>query len=205
MPDPQRVEFITRYFKDLQTIRFAPLATALVLAPLIARMPHASVSAAWALLLGFLFGMVGFYWWSTVAIQRRYGSVRLSRSEAQRKGGHPAILALRLLPLAAVIFAPRTSFWDWFIACTILISLLTTILDSTNLAIRRIVWTIGLVVLFAAGPVLIDVDRGAAIASLGGVVWLSISVFDFVLLRRTFAEISASPSSGATGAVAQYG
>jgi hypothetical protein len=205
MPDPRRLEFITRHFKDLQSIRFAPVATAMVLAPLMLQMPHMGARAVWAVLSGFLFCVVGFYWWSTAAIERRYGSVRLSRREAQRMGGHPAILAIRVLPLAAVIFAPRTSFWDWFIACTILISLLTTILDSTNPAIRRVAWTIGLVILFAVGPFLVDVDRGAIIASLAGVVWLSIGMFDFLLLRRTFAEISATPSSEATGVVAQYG
>jgi hypothetical protein len=68
--------------------------------------------------------------------------------------------------------------------------MLTTILDSTNLASRRIAWAIGLVVLFAVGPFLLDVEGGAALLSLAGAVWLSLSVFDFLLLRRTFAEIS---------------
>jgi hypothetical protein len=207
MPDSQRLEFVTRHFKDLQSIRLAPVPALMLLAPLLAPqdVPHMSKVAAWGILLILLFCVVGFFWWSTVAIKRRYGSVKVSGEEALRMGRNPIILALRLLPLVGVIFAPRTSFWDWFIACTILISLLTTILDSTNLAIRRVVWTIGLVVLFAAGPFLIGVDRGAATLSLGGAVWLSISTFDFQLLRRTFAELSASPPPGATEPVAQLG
>jgi hypothetical protein len=86
----------------------------------------------------------------------------------------------------------------------VLISLLTTILDSSNLAIRRIVWAIGLAVLFATGPFLFGVYSGTVIASLAGVVWLSLSIFDFLLLRRTVAEISASPPRRATGVVANY-
>ena len=62
-----------------------------------------------------------------------------------------------------------------------------------------------LVVLFGAGPFLVDVDGGKAVITLVGAVWLSLSIFDFLLLRRTFAEISASPSSGATEAAAHYG
>jgi hypothetical protein len=50
-----------------------------------------------------------------------------------------------------------------------------------------------------------DVDGGAAIFLLGGAVWLSLGIFDFLLLHRTFADISAAPSSGATEAVAHYG
>jgi hypothetical protein len=106
MPDPQRGEFVTSHFKDLQSIRFAPVPALMLLSPLAPLMPHMNRGAALALLPGFLCCVIGFYWWSTVAIKRRYGSVRLARREAQRMGAHPAILALRLLPLAGVVFAP---------------------------------------------------------------------------------------------------
>jgi hypothetical protein len=80
-----------------------------------------------------------------------------------------------------------------------------TILDSTNLASRRIAWAIGLVVLFTAGPFLLGVEGGAAIILLAGAVWLSLSIFDFLLLRRSFAEISASPPTAAMEAVLHRG
>jgi len=209
MPDPQRVEFITRHFKDLQTIRFAPLPAAMLLIPFADRMPHVSVGVARALLLGFLFGVVGFFRWSTVAIRRRYGSVRLSNDLAQRMMFHPAILALNMIMVAVqswfYFFDRRNYHWEVYGVGVLLIMMLRPILDATNPASRRIVWTIGLVALFGAGPFLNDVGDGAPVIFLAGAVWLSISIFDFLLLRRTFAEISTSPSSGAAEPAAQLG
>jgi hypothetical protein len=79
----------------------------------------------------------------------------------------PIIFALQMILAAALtyfyFFAPHTYFWDVNISVTILITMLMTILDSTNLASRRIAWAIGLVVLFTAGPFLIGVEGGAAI------------------------------------------
>jgi hypothetical protein len=216
MPDPKRVEFITRHFKDLQSIRFAPVPALMLLAPLLTVFdgPHISRATALAILLSLLFcivGVVGFYWWSTAAIKRRYGSVRLSRDEAYRMQQHPVIFVLYLIMGAVMFgfyfFAPRPRHPYVYSVFILLITMLRTILDSTNPASRRLVWTIGLVVLFGPGSFLIlsGVDGGVVTCLLGGVVWLSISIFDFLLLRRTFAEISGSPSSGATDPVAHYG
>jgi len=204
MLNSQRLEFVTRHFGDLQTIRLAPVPVAMLLVPLAHRLPH--VSVARALVLGFLFGVVGFYWWSTVAIKRRYGSVKLSRDEVQRMLFHPAIFALTMI-MAAVLswfyfFAPHTHYWDVYYVFSISIIMLRTILDSTNPIRRRGVWATGLVALFTAGPSLV---AGGGVIALAGAVWLSISIFDFLLLRRTLAEISASPPTAATEAVARHG
>jgi hypothetical protein len=74
--------------------------------------------------------------------------------------------------------------------------MLQTILDSTNPASRRIAWAIGLVVLFTAGPLLLSVNGGTV--ALAGAVWLSLSIFDFLLLRRAFAVLPASPRTATT-------
>ena len=196
MLDSQRLEFVTRHFGDLQTIRFAPVPATMVLALAAHRMPHLSPSVARGVLLVFLLSVAGFYWWSTAAIRRRYGSVKVSPEEARRMRHNPAVAALYVIQAAALLWfgfvAPHTRYSDVYIGSTILIVMLMTILDSTNLASRRIAWAIGLVILFTAGPFLLDVDSGAAIFALAGAVWLSLSVFDFLLLRRTFAVISSS-------------
>jgi hypothetical protein len=208
MPNPQRLEFITRHFKDLQTIRFAPLPIAMLLAPALPDTSHMSRGTAWAVLMAILLTVCGFYLWSTVAI-RRYGSVRLSHEEGLRMRLHPIIFALFMVMFLAqtwsYLFGPRTHYWDVYILLTVLIIMLQPILDSSNPASRRIAWAIGLVVLSSAGPLLYGVNREVAFSPLAGGVWLSLSIFDFLLLRRTFAEISASPSSGATEAVVHYG
>jgi hypothetical protein len=209
MNNPQRLEFVTRHFRDLQTIRFAPVPMAMIMALAAHGMPHVSRGAAWGMLLAFLLCAGGFYWWSTVAIGRRYGSVRVSREEAQRMRHHPVIVGLHVIMLAGLAWfyfvRPHTYYWDVYIAFTILVTMLQTILDSTNLASRRIAWAIGLVVLFAAGPFLVGVEGGAAILALAGAVWLSLSIFDFLLLRRTFEEVSASPPAAGTERVVRFG
>jgi hypothetical protein len=210
MPNPQRLEFVARHFGDLQTIRFAPVPAAMLLGPVAAHwMPDVSRSVAWGMLLGFLLLVGGVYWWTTVAIRRRYGSIRLSADEKLRMRFHPIIFALSMILAAALtyfyFFAPHTHFSDVFIAGSTFIGMLVTILDSTNLASRRIAWAIGLVVLFTAGPFLLGVEGGAAIILLAGAVWLSLSIFDFLLLRRSFAEISASPPTAAMEAVLHRG
>lgn len=120
---------------------------------------------------------------------------------------HPIILALSMVFAAALtyfyFFATHTHFSDLYIAGIIFVLMLMTILDSTNLTSRRIAWAIGLVVLFGAGPFL--VGAGGGDIELGGAVWLSLSIFDFLLLRRTFAEISASPPIAGTEAVLHRG
>jgi hypothetical protein len=130
--------------------------------------------------------------------------VKGSRDEGRPR--HPPVIrAIQLIVLAGLLwlgfFAPNTYFSDWYISSTILIVMLTTILDSTNLASRRVAWAIGLAVLFTAGPFLAGIDGGAAIVLLAGGVWLSLSIFDVLLLRRTFAEISANPPSAVTQGV----
>ena len=116
-----------------------------------------------------------------------------------------AVYAILLVGLLWSRFFAHSHLSDLYISSTIFIGMLTIILDSTNLASRRIAWAIGLVVLFGAAPFLIGIEAGAAIFSLAGTVWLSLSVFDFLLLRRTFTEISASPSDGTTGALVHFG
>jgi hypothetical protein len=204
----QRLEFITRHFIDLQTIRFAPLPLAMLLAPALPDTLHMSRGAAWAVLMAILFTFGGFYWWTTVAI-RRYGSVRLSREERLRMRLHPTIFALLMVMSLAqtwfYFFGSRKHYWDVYSLFTVFIIMLQPILDSTNPGSRRIVWAIGLVVLFSAGPLLYGVNRDMAFSPLTGGVWLSLSIFDFLLLRQTFAELSASPSSGATKPAAHFG
>ncbi len=106
MPSPQRLEFVTRHFGDLQTIRFAPVPAAMILALPAHKMPHLSANAGLGMLLGFLLLVAGFYWWSTVAIRRRYGSVKLSRKEARRMQGHPIVIALYVIVIARVTSSP---------------------------------------------------------------------------------------------------
>src|ERR1700733_13706573 len=208
MPPLQRLEFITRHFIDLQTIRFAPLPLAMLLAPALPDTLHMSRGTAWAVLVAILLTVGGFYWWSTAAI-RRYGSVRLSREERLRMRLHPIIFALFMVMFLAqtwfYFFGTRKHYWDVYSLFVVLIIMLHPILDSPNPDSRRIAWAIGLVVLFSAGPLLYGVNRDMAFSPLAGGVWLSLSMFDFLLLRRTFAEISASPSSGANEAAAHYG
>jgi hypothetical protein len=92
MPNLQRLEFVTRHFRDLQMIRFAPVPAAMLLGPFAAYwMPHVNRAVAWVILLSYLSCVVGFYWWSTLAMRRRYGSVKVSRDEALRMLFHPAI------------------------------------------------------------------------------------------------------------------
>ena len=208
MPRLDRVEFVTRHFLDLQTIRFAPVPLAMLLAPLAAHgIPHVSRGVAWAVLSGFLSAVAGIYWWGTLAIRRRYGSVKLSREERERMLQHPIIIALYLV-LAATLawfrfYAPHAHTGDAGIAFIVLIVMLQKILDSTNPTSRRLAWAIGLVVLFTAEPLLTSVDGGAVAAA--GAVWLWVSIFDFLLLRRTFEGISASPPTAITEALVNRG
>src|ERR1700689_5087539 len=103
MPDPQRLEFVTIHLRDLQTIRFAPVPTALLVGPSASHwMPHVSPGIGRGMLLGFLLCVAGFYWWSTRAIRRRYGSVRLSTDQALRMRFHPIIFALSMILTAAL-------------------------------------------------------------------------------------------------------
>jgi hypothetical protein len=204
MPSSQRLEFVTRHFGDLQTIRFAPVSVAMILAMPAFKMPHLSPNVGLGMLLFFLLLVIGFYRWSTAAIRRRYGSVKVSRKEARRILGHPIITALYVIVLLGYFFAHKYV-GDLYFASVVLIFMLTKILDSTNLAGRRIAWAIGLIVLFTAVPLLKGLEGGAAIFSLAGTVWLSLSVFDFLLLRRIFAELSPSQSDGATGALVRFG
>jgi hypothetical protein len=205
MPSPQRLEFVTRHFGDLQTIRFAPVPAAMILALPAHKMPHLSPNAGLGMLSGFLLLVAGFYWWSTAAIRRCYGSVKVSRKVAQRMQGHPIIIALYVIMLVGYFFVPHSHFGDLYLSSIVLIFMLAKILDSTNLAGRRIAWAMGLVVLFAAEPFLIGVEGGAAIFSLAGTVWLSLSVFAFLLLRRTLAQVAAGRSDGARGALVHFG
>ena len=122
---------------------------------------------------------------------------------------HPIMSAVFMVMFLAqtwfYFFGARKHYWDVYSLFIVLIIMLQPTLDSTNPAGRRIAWAIGLVVLFSAGPLLYGVNRDIAFSPLAGGVWLSLSIVDFLLLRRTFAEISASPSSGATEAAANYG
>jgi hypothetical protein len=208
MRNLQRIEFVTRHLLDLQTIRFAPVPMTMLLAPLAAwRTQHVSREAAWAMLLGFLSVVAGVYWWSTFAIRRRYGSVKLSREEGRRMMSHPMIVAIQIVLAATLIwfyfFAPHTYSADVYLSVTIAIIMLRKILDSTNPASRRLAWAIGLVILFTSIPLLMSVDGGAV--AVAGAVWLSLSIFDFLLLRRIFAGISASAPTATAEALVNRG
>lgn len=210
MPNIQRLEFVTSHFKDLQTIRFAPVPVGMLLFPAVARIPHICGRIDLALSAIFVFCVIGFYCWSTAAIERRYGSVKLARSEVLRRQNHPVIAALYLIVFATLLwyrfFAPGTHHADLFGMVVVLTMFLQRILDSANPTQRRVVWAIALVALFGGGAILTDVDGGRAIFALGGAVWLSLSLYDFLLLRRIFAGIAASPSSGTSEeGVAQFG
>ena len=190
MSGPGDLEFVTRHFRDLQTIRFAPLPLAMILLAIVQRTPHNRAGALTVVLL-FVFSVTGFYAWSTRAIKRRYGSVKESRDEAQRMRYHPVILLLHLAFVAALTWAyffSRGNFWNIYPIFTIVIYMLIKILDPTNLQARRIAWGLGLGVLAIAGSFLVSVDSAAPLAVLGGVVWLSLSLYDFLLLRRIFEE-----------------
>jgi hypothetical protein len=197
MTQEQRLGFAARHFRDLQTIRFAPVAVAMILAPPLPRLlpDHPSRGAAWTLFVLFPSTIAGFYWWSATAIRGRYGTVKGMKGEAQRMRSHPLIILLSIGLILYLIAPHKPLPWpDVYIVFSVLVSMLTVILDPTNLASRRIAWAIGLVVLFGAGPFLIGVDEGAAEVSLAGAVWLALSIFDFVLLRRVMAP--PSPSIG---------
>jgi hypothetical protein len=109
--------------------------------------------------------------------------------------GHPMIVLLRIgLGVAAVwCFASRSSWSDIYLTFTVLIFMLEKILDPTNLASRRIAWGIALVSLFGAVPFLVGIDGGAPVFALAGGIWLTLSVFDFMLLRRNLGHPSPPP------------
>jgi hypothetical protein len=204
MTDAQRLAFAARHFRDLQTIRFAPVPVAMMLAPaLLLLPPYLSRGAAWALLMLFLSAIAGFYWWSTRAIRRRYGTIKEMKAEARRMYGHPVIILLNVA-LILILIAPHKP-WPWadiYIVFMALINMLMTILDATNLASRRVAWAIGFVILFGAGPFLVGVDDGAVLSSLAGAVWLSLGTFDFLLLRRVMAV--PPPQTSIRDAVMQH-
>jgi hypothetical protein len=196
MPDPKRLEFVTLHFRDLQRIRLLPIQLVLTLA-VVEHRPPITVPVAWAMLCGFFLGVPGFFWWSTAAIRRRYGAVKLSRMEELRMRSHPVIIALYLILAAGLWWAQHIlhlpyghgSYSDFYLAGTVLIFMLSTILDATNLRSRRVVYAIGTLVLFAVVPFTTDVLNGKLSMTIAGTVWLSLSLFDFQLLRRSFAGV----------------
>jgi hypothetical protein len=197
MSNRQPLEFVTRHFSDLLSIRFAPVPVAMILAAVAHPVSSVGRIGAWSILLSFLVAAAGFYWWSTAAIRRRYGSVQTIRPESWRMQRHLVVVMLRVaLALAAVwwYFSPRTSSWsDIYIAFTVLLFMLIKILDSTNLASRRIVWGLGLVTLFGAGPFVARIDHGAPVFLLAGSIWFTLSAFDFMLLRRILGRTYSPP------------
>ena len=197
MSDPQRLEFVTRHFGDLQMIRFAPLPLTMILAAVAQPMPRFGRIAAWSILLSFLLTTGGFWWWSKAAIRRRYGSVQAMPGESQRMQSHPLIVALRIaLGLAAVwCWLSRTSWSDIYLAFTVLLFMLTKILDSTNLVSRRIAWGLGLMILCGAVPFTVRSGRDVALFALGGGIWLALSLFDFMLMRQILSPRSSPPAA----------
>jgi hypothetical protein len=197
MSDPQRLEFVTRHFGDLQTIRFAPLPLTMILMAAAQPMPRFGRIGAWSILLSFLLTTGGFYWWSKAAIKQRYGSVHAIPGESWRMQSHPVIVALRIaLGLAAVwCWLSRTSWSDIYLAFTVLLFMLTKILDSTNLVSRRIAWGLGLMILCGAVPFMVRSGRDATLFALGGGIWLALSVFDFMLIRQILGPRSAPPAA----------
>ena len=115
---------------------------------------------------------------------------------------------IRLLRIALGVAAVwcfsthRTSLWgDLYVGCGVLVTMLTRILDATNPASRRIIWGLGLVTLFSAGPFWVHIDQAAPLAVLAGGIWLAISIFDFMLLRRILDRGSAPPAATIGGVV----
>lgn len=196
MTQAQRLEFAARHFNDLQTIRFAPVPVAMMLAPALRALPHVSRTEAWVGLLAFLAITAGLFWWTTAAIRRRYGNVEEMRDEARRRRSHPVLLLL-CLALALYAIVPHKP-WPWsdvYLVYTALLLMLITILDATNPASRRIAWAIGFVILFGAGPFLVHVNGAAVLWPLAGAIWLALSTFDFLLLRRILEATPPSPTS----------
>src|SRR5215475_3166174 len=102
MSNLQRLEFVKRHFSDLQTIRFAPVPVAMILVVGAPPLSGLGRVASWSILSFFLVVAVGFYWWSTAAIRRRYESVQTIRPDSRRMQRHPVIVLLRFtLALAA--------------------------------------------------------------------------------------------------------
>jgi hypothetical protein len=205
MTDPERLAFATRHFRDLQTIRFAPVPLAMILTLAMPAPTRLSPITLRISLAVFLLIAVAFFWWSTVAIRRRYGSVKVSREERRRMNLHPAIVALTLtastlLPVRRHFF-PREHWSEYSLDLCVVLLLLMKILDSTNLPHRRIAWAVGLVTLLALVPLLENVGSPAALFALAGAVWLALSTYDFLLLRR----ILAPPSQSAMDAVLRHG
>ncbi|HWE53123.1 MAG TPA: hypothetical protein VG273_25250 [Bryobacteraceae bacterium] len=192
MLDSQRLEFVTRHFWDLRRIRWVPVQLALILAVAGRRMSHLSVGVARALLGAFLLLTIGFYWWATVAIRRRYGAVQPAPGEGNRMMKHPVIAAAWIVYLASLTLRPLFKHSDTLssvaMLAVVLVAFLSTILDRTNIPRRRIADAIGMIVLFGAGTVISNIFDGAAVISLAGLVWFSLSLYDFQLLRRTFGE-----------------
>lgn len=53
MSDPRRLEFVTRHFRDLQTIRFAPAPIAMILIAVAQPLPQVRRITAWSIVLVF--------------------------------------------------------------------------------------------------------------------------------------------------------
>ncbi len=157
-------------------------------------LPHVSQSAALELICGAWLLAGSFYWLGTVAIRRRYGSVAPAATDANRMMQHPVIRGLWIVFLACqtVLLLHRYKTVSYISsAALVLVVTLWTILDRTNLSERRVAYAAGAVVFFTFGALILSTGDKAALFSLGGVLWFSLSLYDLLLLRRAFAEVLA--------------
>src|SRR5581483_1708391 len=119
LADPRQLAFLARHFRDLQTIRFAPIPLTMILIAIMHGGQNPGHREAWTGLILFLVIAISFYAWSTNAIKRKYGTVRATREETARMRSHPVILLLQLA-FAAVLtwsyFFQRGEFSDVYIA-----------------------------------------------------------------------------------------
>jgi hypothetical protein len=171
MLDPQRLEFVTRHFRDLQRIRCAPVQILMILAPVWQWLPHVSTREAWGDASG------------------GYLLVIPPVGESNRMMKHPVIITLYAVYAAFWIVARLVehsrAIADIALTAVGLLALLITILDTTNVRDRRIAYGIGLVILFVVGSLILDVRNGAVTVSLAGSIWILLNLYDFLLLRRT--------------------
>jgi hypothetical protein len=191
---PERLSFVTRHFYNLQSIRFAPLEVGLILLAVTPSPPPLTPRAFLVSLCLFLLCAAAFYWWSTVALKHRYGFLKPSPADVVRMNRHPLMVALNILWGTGLLwfsfFRPTrgSGLSDYLVATAVLSVMLKPILDKTNLPDRRFAYVLGLASVGTAFVLAESFDSGRLFVAIAGLVALSLSTFDYRLLRQTFAE-----------------
>jgi hypothetical protein len=194
MLPPERLSFVTRHFYNLQSIRFAPLEVGLILLAITPSPPPLTPRSLRISLCLFLLGAAAFCWWSTVTLRRRYGFIKPSAADVVRINRHPLMVALNILWVAGLLWfsffrhTRGSGLSDFLVATGILSVMVTPVLDKTNLPDRRIAYAIGLACVGTAFVFAEFFDIGRPFFAIAGLVALSLSTFDYWLLRQTFAE-----------------